>query len=48
MSVRKEKVNYLMDGGREREQWCMQMAVGADSGGCRWWLMWMVVNADGD
>ena len=47
MSVRKEKVNYLMDGGRGHEWWCMWMVVGADGSGCRWQWMQMVVNADG-
>ena len=47
MSVRKEKVNYLMDGGCGHERWCMQMVVGADGGGCRWRWMQMVMNADG-
>ena len=40
---KKKKVNYLMDGGRGHEQWCMWMVVGADSGGCRV----MAVDADG-
>ena len=37
MSVRKEKVNYLMDGEHGHEQWCMWMAVDADGDECGWW-----------
>ena len=40
MSVRKVKVNYLMDGGCGHEWWWMWMAVGADGSGCRW--QWML------
>ena len=37
MSVRKEKVNYLMDGEHGHEWWCMWMAVDADGDECGWW-----------
>ena len=47
MSVRKEKVNYLMDGGRGHEWWCMWMVVGADGSGCKWQWMQMAVDANG-